>query len=275
MLAIFWPCYYYISIENLKIKGVNKKMEKVKKQGNQIFFTITMVSLILQTVLTFVLLLNMESTPLIRKIVGILFGVFVVSFLILTLMSKSQKKYSRQALGAYKTAMKGVKYILKLTILAMSILNIVGASKINVFALITSVFSLVLVILSIAIDFFVATVKHKISRKKKKWQQAREQKKQEAELRKIEEENLNSTTPGTLIGKTINGLFANVFFKNTDKKQHEDIVYNENSTDVMVENCMDTKTEETWYSEEKLNEFKQKPKKQAKRKFFGDFSDKI
>ncbi len=136
-----------------------KKNEQ--KQGNIVVFIFTLVSLGFQTILTFVLLKKSTMDGVLSKIITILFLVFLGVFILVSLLSLSRQKYSKTAVGLYKNSMKVVKYVLKIILITISILNIIQASRLDLVALISSIFSLMLVILTIAFNVFVEGVKFK------------------------------------------------------------------------------------------------------------------
>lgn len=136
-----------------------KKNEQ--KQGNIVVFIFTLVSLGFQTILTFVLLKKSTMDGVLSKIITILFLVFLSVFILVSLLSLSRQKYSKTAVGLYKNSMKVVKYVLKIILITISILNIIQASRLDLVALISSIFSLMLVILTIAFNVFVEGVKFK------------------------------------------------------------------------------------------------------------------
>lgn len=148
-----------------------------QKQGNIVVFIFTLLSLGFQTILTFVLLKKSTMDGVISKIITILFFVFLAVFIIVSLSALARRKYSKTAVGLYKNSMKVVKYVLKIILVAISILNIVQASKLDLVALITSIFSLLLIILTIAFNVFVEGVKFKFKRFVQRRKNAKEQKK--------------------------------------------------------------------------------------------------
>lgn len=152
--------------------------ENNKKQGNIFIFVFTLISLGFQTVLTFVLLSRSVHNTTISKITTILFIIYIVSFVIVTLASLGTRKYSKTALRLYKNSLKTIKYALKLLLIAISILNIISASRLDLVALISSIFSLFLIFVTISFDCLVAGLKFKYSRyrKRKKQQKLQRQK---------------------------------------------------------------------------------------------------
>lgn len=153
-----------------------------KKQGNIFIFVFTLVSLGFQTVLTFVLLSRSARNTTIGKITTALFIIYIIFFAIFTLASLGTRKYSKTALGLYKNSLKTIKYALKLLLIAISILNIISASRLDLVALISSIFSLFLIIITISFDVLVAELKFKYFRyRKRKKQQKLQRQKEEAE----------------------------------------------------------------------------------------------
>lgn len=153
--------------------------ENTKKQGNIFIFIFTIISLGFQTALTFVLLANSSKNTVVGKITTVTFLVYVAIFVIFTLVSLNAKKYSKTALGLYKNSMKCIKYLLKLLLITLSILNIVSASRLDLFALISSIFSLLLIILTITLDVFIAEMKFKFNRYRKRKRQKKIQQQKE------------------------------------------------------------------------------------------------
>ncbi len=173
------------------------------KKGNSFFFTFSMLSLLFQTVLTFVLLFNASQTPKIQTAIKWLFGIFLGTLAIVTLMSRAKKRYSKEAVSMYKTSMKFVKYVLKLLMIAISVLNIFSAKSLNVFAFVSSIVSLVLVVISISVDVFILKVKYRWSKFKKQFVKNREQNKERKFLEKHQRANESASDPEFLIGRTV------------------------------------------------------------------------
>ena len=143
-------------------------MNTEKKKGNSFVFFFNLVSIGFQTILTFSILKNSATDGILSKITTILFIIFLVSFVLVTAVGFINRSYNKTALGLYKNSMKVVKYVLKLLLITISVLNIIQATRLDFVALITSIFSLALVILAIAFDVAVASVKHKWSRYRKR-----------------------------------------------------------------------------------------------------------
>lgn len=152
-----------------------------QSQGNIFVFIFTLVSLGFQTILTFVLLKRSTMDGFLSKIITILFLVFLFVFIVVSLSALTRQKYNKTAVGLYKNSMKVVKYVLKIILIAISILNIVQASRLDLTALLSSIFSLILVLITITINVVVEGIKFKVNRFMQRRKIAKEQKKRENE----------------------------------------------------------------------------------------------
>lgn len=152
-----------------------------QSQGNIFVFIFTLVSLGFQTILTFVLLKRSTMDGFLSKIITILFLVFLFVFIVVSLSALARQKYNKTAVGLYKNSMKVVKYVLKIILIAISILNIVQASRLDLTALLSSIFSLILVLITITINVVVEGIKFKVNRFMQRRKIAKEQKKRENE----------------------------------------------------------------------------------------------
>lgn len=152
-----------------------------QSQGNLFVFIFTLVSLGFQTILTFVLLKRSTMDGFLSKIITILFLVFLFVFIVVSLSALARQKYNKTAVGLYKNSMKVVKYVLKIILIAISILNIVQASRLDLTALLSSIFSLILVLITITINVVIEGIKFKVNRFMQRRKIAKEQKKKENE----------------------------------------------------------------------------------------------
>lgn len=99
----------------------------MKNKFKVIFFIITILSVLLQTALTFYLLYVNATTKIFKDIVIVLTIAYVLAFLLIVLLSLPNKKISREALAGYKRSQKTVKRVLKLLMLMVAIINILNA----------------------------------------------------------------------------------------------------------------------------------------------------
>lgn len=153
------------------------KQIKEKRKGSRIIFGFTLVSILFQTILTFALLLkSTEENVGLSKITGVLFAVYLVAFVILTISSIGTRKYGKEGLNLYKSSMKWFKRIVKLLLVVISILNIFSAVKVDILALMWAIVLLVINLFLIALDFFISGVKFVVGRKVKKWKRNRQDK---------------------------------------------------------------------------------------------------
>lgn len=156
------------------MSDTNEIKYKRRKKGSRIIFGFTLLSMLFQTVLTFTLLLkSTEENKTLTKITTIIFFVYVIAFVLLTLVSIRSRRYEKESISMYKTSMKWFKRMVKLLLVVLSIMNIVSASKIDGFALVGAVVVLLINISLIALDIFISGVKYTIGRKYKKWKRKR------------------------------------------------------------------------------------------------------
>ena len=136
--------------------------EKLKK----IWFVLLVVSVLLQTALTFFLLYRQSRSEMLDKIIFVLLLTYIFAFLIIVIVSFPSKKISHEAMVGYKRSQKSVKRILTLLMLVLSIINIVQAKGSGLeFTL--SIIMIVYNLFVIYIDMKISRLKDKIYRKKK------------------------------------------------------------------------------------------------------------
>lgn len=158
----------------METNASEKIQSERRKKGNRFVFAFTLISMIFQTVFTFVLLLETtEENAVLTKITTWLFIIYAISFIVMTMLSLRSRRYEKESVAVYRSSMKWFKRMIKLMLVVLSIMNIVTAVKIDIFALIGAVILLIVNIFLISLDFFVAGVKFKIRRKLKKWKQKR------------------------------------------------------------------------------------------------------
>ena len=158
----------------METNASEKIQSERRKKGNRFVFAFTLISMIFQTVFTFVLLLETtEENAVLTKITTWLFIIYAISFIVMTMLSLRSRRYEKESVAVYRSSMKWFKRMIKLMLVVLSIMNIITAVKIDIFALISAVILLIVNIFLISLDFFVAGVKFKIRRKLKKWKQKR------------------------------------------------------------------------------------------------------
>ena len=79
-----------------------------------VLFLLSIVGTVAQTALTFYLLYNQSTSELLHKVVVVLLLTFLLSFLVIVVMSFHAKKISHEAMRGYKRTQKAVKRILTL-----------------------------------------------------------------------------------------------------------------------------------------------------------------
>ena len=199
-----------------------ENMNAEKRKGNSFIFFFNLVSIGFQTILTFSILKNSATNGLLSKITTILFIIFLASFVLVTAVGFINRSYNKTALGLYKNSMKVVKYVLKLLLIIISVLNIIQATRLDFVALISSIFSLLLVILAIAFDVAVASVKHK-------WSRYRKRKRREKQERLALTEN-----------KVKQDIWLDGFRKRLNEGLHKDLnLIGENAKDDQTPFCKD------------------------------------
>ena len=158
----------------METNASEKTQSERRKKGNRFVFAFTLISMIFQTVFTFVLLLKTtEENAVLTKITTWLFIIYAISFIVMTMLSLRSRRYEKESVAVYRSSIKWFKRMIKLMLVVLSIMNIVTAVKVDIFALIGAVILLIVNIFLISLDFFVAGVKFKIRRKLKKWKQKR------------------------------------------------------------------------------------------------------
>ena len=93
------------------------------------WFLLTTIVVLLQTAVTFGFLYLKSESDFLSSVIIILAVGYGVSFLVLSLMSLHAGRYSREALGSYKSSQKAVKRLLNLIMLAMNILFIINSKN--------------------------------------------------------------------------------------------------------------------------------------------------
>ncbi len=153
----------------------NVKSKRKKKRGSLIVFGFTLISMLLQTVLTFKLLFETTAeNKALARVTTIMFMIYVVAFALMVLFSIKQRKFEKESVSMYKGTMKWFKKIIKLLIVVISIVNILVASKVDTVALIGAVALLLFNLFLISLDIFIDGVKFKIQRKIKKRKRRKE-----------------------------------------------------------------------------------------------------
>ena len=137
--------------------------EKLKK----IWFCLLVVSVLLQTALTFWLLYKKSTSKILSDVIIVLTIAYVLAFLLITALSLPNKKISREAMSGYKRSQKAVKRVLTFLMLVMSVMNFLtaGGSGLDfVFSIIMIIYNLII----IYIDMWISRIKDKFTKKTRK-----------------------------------------------------------------------------------------------------------
>ena len=157
--------YGYVTKSKEPVKEKEKKISAFQK----IYFGFSVISVIVQIIITFYLLASSSADPKLERVIVVLGFVYLGVFLIMVLMNFHTRKLSKNSLAMYKGSMKFVKHAFKLIMLSVSILNIISASSLDLFALVTSValliFNIMTICLSLLVSFITGEIKRRLRKK--------------------------------------------------------------------------------------------------------------
>ena len=150
----------------------------MKEKLKSIWFIMVVVSVLMQTALTFFMLYRKSTDKLLSDVIIVLTIAYILAFLLIAGLSLHSKKISREALGGYKRSQKVVKRVLTLLMLVMSVLNFLSAGGSGI-EFIWSIILIVFNLIVIYIDSLVGKVKQVFIKKKKR----KEREEKEARVR--------------------------------------------------------------------------------------------
>ena len=158
-----------------------------ERKPSLILFIFKLISVIVGTMFTFYLLYRKTEDKTLQSIIFVVLLIYLFAFLIITLMSLPNRKISKDAMAGFKRYKKATKRILTLTILVLSVFNLVksvGSGVDITLSILLIIYNLILMYVDVKIN----EIADKLERRRKR----KEREKREKELREYRIDSKNS-----------------------------------------------------------------------------------
>lgn len=153
----------------------------IKERISKLLFILSLISVAVQTVLTYTLLLGGIENQSLKTLTKSLFVWSVVLLGVMAIGAVVFNIYSRRVLKSYKRFTKAIKRILNLVIVLSSIMLVVVSGG-SIFSLVSSIVILFINIILIIIDLKIAEISAKIERQKKKRRRIKSEKERQERI---------------------------------------------------------------------------------------------